>query len=137
MAINFKRFFGAESVRLKTEIANKIRRGVTITGAPMRPKVIPNGLPLGFHLTQSGVPGRVRRAPVSVRNDGFTLMLGRNVKDLTFHTGRGPAGWSTRGQAPRPYAGFTQVYFDAMVDRLVKFIETEAAKDFKGRKNRF
>lgn len=132
--IKFKKFFNREALRLKGHIASKIRRGVTVDGTPMKPKVIPNGRPLGFHLTATGVPGRVYRAPVEVRNDGFTLKLGRNVKDTVFHTGRGPAGWSTRGQAPRPYAGIDKQFFNGMVDRLVKYIEVEGARAFRGRR---
>jgi hypothetical protein len=38
----------------------------------------------------------------------------------------------TGRQAPRPYAGMDRAYFGQMSKRLVKWIETEFTKYFKG-----
>jgi hypothetical protein len=81
-------------------MAVRLDAGRSVAGTTLPRKVIPNGRPLGYGESVTGVPGRLRRGAVRVFLAGF---------DVVYPEGK--VGWFHRGrpgrQVPRPIVGLT------------------------------
>ena len=123
--------------------ADRLDKGLGLKGRLAR-KRIPNGRPLGYHKTKTGVPGRVRKARIKATKRGFTVFVGSKLRDRVFHYGRGGKrgnkkhriGRGTKPikigsgfyQHPRPFAGFTAAWDQEAFRKWIKFIEMQGDK---------
>ena len=101
--VDLRNFWRREAAPLvKRGQARRLRQGRGVSGRALPRKKRPNGRPLGYGKSVSGLPGRLMRASVRVFLSGFDL-ISQGPKVGWFHRGYQP-----QNRPPRPIMGVTK-----------------------------
>lgn len=104
MKLNLQPLFRLQADEAKQQMALWLLGGRGVGGRFLRPKKIPNGRPLGFGKTTTGIPGRLRRGRRVVVENGWDVH--HDVRTDWFDRGAGYA-------PARPVRGYTKKQADA------------------------
>lgn len=107
--------------RLRREQSSKLLGGQGVDGRALRPKKRPNGRPLGFASSVTGIPGRLRRAVIRVTASAFSI----THDDMTDWFDR---GYAAQNRPPRPIVGASQAQRKRMLKDVADAIVGEASR---------